>query len=214
MKIKYAIRVAQQFILANSARLMLALVLTAITGCTTPEAMNTITAGMSSGEAVSLREGDVLKISFPGAPNLDTTQPIRRDGRITLPSLGEIKAAGLPPADLAKEISKQFAAQLVSKEVSVMVVSSSYPVYVSGAVVRPGKVLSDHPISVLEAIMEAGGFDHAKADLANVTVIREEGGQTKNIVVNLKLVLSGKQATPFYLKPADIVYVPAKFSWF
>jgi protein involved in polysaccharide export with SLBB domain len=115
---------------------------------------------------------------------------------------------------LAKEISKQFAPQLVSKEVSVMVVSSSYPVYVSGAVVRPGKVLSDHPISVLEAIMEAGGFDHAKADLANVTVIREEGGQTKNIVVNLKLVLSGKQATPFYLKPADIVYVPAKFSWF
>jgi len=103
---------------------------------------------------------------------------------------------------------------LVSKEVTVQVVSSSCPVYVTGAVIRPGKILADHPITVLEAIMEAGGFDYAKADLANVTVIREENSQTKNIVINLKLVLSGKQATPFHLKPSDIVYVPVKFSWF
>jgi len=103
---------------------------------------------------------------------------------------------------------------LVSKEVSVTVVSSTFSVFVSGAVVRPGKVTSDHPLTALEAVMEAGGFDRTKADMRAVVVTRQEANQYKNYTVDLKSVLDGKSTEPFYLKPADVVYVPELFSWF
>jgi protein involved in polysaccharide export with SLBB domain len=165
-------------------------------------------------EVLTIKEGDVLKIAFPGAPSLDTIQQVRRDGRITLPTGEEIVAAGNTSADLEQSLIKRYASQLVSKEVVVTVTASSFEVYVSGMVLHPGKIQSDHPLSALEAIMEAGGFDNEKADIQKVEVIRNDGGKTKNYVVNLKLVLEGKQNEPFYLKPSDIVYVPEKFSWF
>jgi protein involved in polysaccharide export with SLBB domain len=85
---------------------------------------------------------------------------------------------------------------------------------VSGAVIRPGKIISDHPMSALEAVMEAGGFDNAKANMRAVVVTRQEAGQYKNYVLDLKLVLDGKQAQPFLLRQSDIVNVPEKYSWF
>ncbi len=148
------------------------------------------------------------------APNLNDSQQIRRDGKIALSMVGEVVAAGLTPADLEKEILKLYSSQLVTKEVTVTVTSSSFPIFVTGAVIRPGKILSDHPITALEAIMEAGGFDYAKADLGHVRVVRTEKAGTKNYTLNLKEALQAKQSTPFYLKPSDIVYVPEKFSWF
>jgi polysaccharide export outer membrane protein len=162
----------------------------------------------------TIREGDVLKIAFPGAPNLDTTQQVRRDGRINLSIIGEVLVAGVKPADLAKQLAQQYASQLVEKEVNVTVVSSSFSVFVTGAVIRPGKITSDHPITVLEAVMEAGGFDNAKADIKAVLVIRIEDGQTRNITLNMKDVLEGRETRPFYLKPSDSVIVPERFSWF
>ena len=194
--------------------------LAVITGCQTPESTVAVQQTRSQTEASqptetqTLREGDTLKISFPGAPNLDTTQQVRRDGRITLSMVGEVMAAGLTPGGLEKELLKVYSSQLLSKEVTVTVLSSSISVFVTGAVIRPGKVASDHPISALEAIMEAGGFDSAKADMKAVVVIRQEGGRTQNYTLNLELVLEGKQNEQFYLKPSDIVYVREKFSWF
>lgn len=155
-----------------------------------------------------------MKISFPGAPNLDSTQTIRRDGKITLTMVGEILVIGRTPPELEQELRKLYSTQLVSKEVTVMVVSSSYAVFVSGAVLRPGKILADRPLTALEAIMEAGGFDNAKADMSAVKVVRQEDGGTKNYNLNLKLILEGKSSEPFYLKRSDIIYVPEKFSWF
>lgn len=165
-------------------------------------------------EVLVLREGDDVRISFPGAPNLDTTQRVRTDGRITLSMVGEVVAAGMTPSELEKKLLELYSTQLVSKEVTVTVVSSSFTVFVSGAVLKPGKIVSDHPISALEAVMEAGGFDGAKADMQAVRVVRIQDGATKNYVVNLKLALEGGQSEPFYLKRSDIVYVPEKFSWF
>jgi polysaccharide export outer membrane protein len=163
-----------------------------------------------------LREGDSIKIAFPGAPNLDTTQQVRRDGKITLSLGGEIVAAGKTPADIEKEILTLHGDQLAVKQVVVTVTSSAYPVYVSGAVLRPGKILADRPMTVLEAIMEAGGFDHAKADLKKVKVLREFEGQTVSYTIDMRKVLEGPDSgtKPFYLKPADKIHVPQKFNWF
>jgi polysaccharide export outer membrane protein len=189
-------------------------ILAAAIGCQTAQTKALAGAAAEHSDAIFLREGDVVKITFPGAPNLNDSQQIRRDGKIALSMVGEITAAGLTPAELEKEILKAYSSQLVTKEVTVTVTSSSFPVFVTGAVVRPGKILSDHPITALEAIMEAGGFDFTKADLGHVRVVRTEKTGTKNYTLNLKQALEAKQSTPFYLKPSDIVYVPEKFSWF
>lgn len=165
-------------------------------------------------EVLTLLEGDVLKISFPGAPNLDSTQQIRRDGMIALSLVGEVQAAGFTPRELEEKLKALFAPQLVSKEVTVTVVSSAFTVFVTGAVVNPGKIQSNRPLTALEAIMEAGGFDQAKANLKTVTVIRHEHGEVKHYTLNLKLVLDGKQSEPFYLKPSDILYVRERIVWF
>jgi len=190
-------------------------VLALAAGCQTqPSLPPAALQGTNTTEIITLREGDVLKISFPGNANLNKTQPIRRDGMISLDWVGEVKAAGKTPKELEKDLLDLYSTQLVSKEVTVEVQSSSFPVYVSGSVLRPGKVMSDHPITALEAVMEAGGYDYTKANLKGVTIIRHEGNSTRNYIVNLKRVVDGKSSELFYLKPGDIVIVPERFSWF
>jgi polysaccharide biosynthesis/export protein len=169
----------------------------------------------NTNESLTLREGDVVKISFPGSPTLDTTQEIRRDGKINLPlGVGDVEAAGMTPTALEKKLVDLYAPQLSSKQVTVQVESSSFPFYVTGMVLHPGKILTDHPITALEAVMEAGGFDYTTADLKDVTVIRRENNIMRNYKLNLKAVLNGRQTDPFYLKPDDIVYVPERFNIF
>ena len=179
-----------------------------------PEAVLAPPPATVNDTSFTLREGDILKITFPGSPNLNTTQQIRTDGKVQLLLVGEVSAAGMTPVDLQKKLMDLYAPQLTSKEVIVEVLNSSFPVYITGAVLRPGRISSDHPITALEAIMEAGGFDYTKANLKDVVVIRQEGNQTRNYTLNLKLIMDGKSSDPFYLKPADIIYVPEKFSWF
>ena len=186
-------------------------------GCQTQTPAADVQATMSrqKPEALTLREGDVIKITVPSAPNLDTVQTIRRDGRIALALIGEVHVAGLKPTEVQAELVQRYASQILSKEIEVSVVSSSFPVFVTGAVQKSGKIITDHTITALEAIMEAGGPDYAKANLRAVVIIRQEAdGKTQNYTLNLKLVIEGKQSEPFYLKPADIVYVPEAFTLF
>ena len=178
------------------------------------QAMKAGDVNAATNELMNLREGDVIKISFPGSPTLDAQTTIRRDGKINLQLVGEVTAAGMTPAALEQKLVDLYASQISSKQVTVTVLSSSLTVYVTGMVLRPGKVLSDHPLTALEAVMEAGGFDYSKANLKNVVVIRQEGNVMKNYRLNLKDVLDGKKHEPFYLKPDDIVYVPERFSMF
>src|SRR5688572_6653122 len=185
-------------------------------GCqTTP---NTVSAPSDDNAVpapvIALREGDLVRVAFPGARQLDTSQQIRRDGKIVLPTFGEVQAAGLTPAQLEKHIVEKFATQLVTKEVAVTVDASAYPVFVNGAVLRPGKIEPMRPITVLEAIMEAGGFDYARANLKKVRVIRTEGTIVNTYTVDLRGVVSGNYTKPFYVRPSDIIFVPEKFTLF
>jgi len=161
-------------------------------------------------ESLVLREGDTIRVNFPGAPNLNAVQAIRRDGKVSLSLVGEVQAAGKTPSALEKELIDLYGPQLQVKEVNVSLESSAFPVYVTGAVLRPGKIMSDRPLKLLEAIMEAGGFDYTKANTKGVRVIRGN----EHFQVNLREVLDGKQADTFNLKPSDIVYVPERFYWF
>jgi polysaccharide biosynthesis/export protein len=195
----------------NFAIALFAATLLAFTGCATPPALPA-TAGQMPG--ITLREGDVLKISFPGAANLDATQQIRRDGKINLQLVGEVDAAGLTPEELQKKLIELYAPQISSKEVTVSLQTSTFPVFVNGAVIHPGKIMSDHPLTALEAIMETGGFNPDTANMKAVKVSRIENGKYKNYELNLKSILDGKNTQPFYLKPGDIVFVPERFQLF
>lgn len=105
----------------------------ALAGCQVPEVAPPAPKAEAQTESQTIREGDVLKLAFPGTPSLDSTQQVRRDGRISLSIVGELVVTGLTPANLEKQLAKLYASQLVSSEVSVTVVSSSFSVFVSGA---------------------------------------------------------------------------------
>jgi polysaccharide biosynthesis/export protein len=208
----------KNFIFKNGCVRVLAALLPAVllllTGCQTPQPKAATVADMGHSESIILREGDVLKISFPSSPNLDTTQQIRRDGKISLSLVGEVEAAGKTPDELQAKLIELYAPQISSKEVTVTVASSSFPVFITGCVMRPGKITSDHPMTVLEGIMEAGGFDYTRANIKSVRVIRRENGASESHKLNLQPDLEGKNSNPFYLQPSDIVYVPEKLSLF
>lgn len=186
------------------------------TGCTNPQMSVPPRSALLDVESDSshLRSGDVVKLTFPGAPNLDTTEQINRKGRLTLPLVGEVIAAGLSPSELEQKLSERYSSELVSSEVFVSVVPTSFPVFVTGAVVRPGKIETDRPLTALEAIMEAGGFEMNKANGQGVVVVRHEEGGVKHYTLNLMSALQGKDTEPFYLKASDIIYVPERFAWF
>jgi polysaccharide export outer membrane protein len=173
-----------------------------------------VTNAPDNSPSQALREGDTIHISFPGAPSLDSTQTIRLDGKITLSTVGEMKVAGLTPPELEQQLLKAYDSQLVVKQVSVVLQSSTFVIYVTGAVLRPGKLVSDRVVTPLEAVIEAG-IDHDKANLKKVVVIREnENGKTERFKLNLNELFQGKPFEPFTLKPMDKIYVPEKFTWF
>jgi polysaccharide export outer membrane protein len=165
-------------------------------------------------DPIVVREGDVLRVTFPGTPNLNATQQVRRDGKITLSLVGDVAAAGKTRLDLEKDLKELYASQLVTKDVTVTIESSTYEIYVTGAVLRPGKVITNRQLTALEAIMEAGGPDYTKANLKSVQVIRNNKDHVDHYKLDLKRVLKGADVEPFKLKPSDIIYVPERFSWF
>lgn len=196
--------------------ILAAVFLISLTGCDTTDkyGRNPALPAPDSKDIV-LSESDVVKITFPGATSLDTTQTIRRDGKITLPMVGEVMAAGKTPTQLQNELINLYTNQLVSsRDITVTVQSSNFAIFVTGAVAKPGQLVSDHPITVLEAIMQAGGPVYEKANLKAVRVIRNNGSETKNFTLNLKGIVNGSSIDKFYLQPSDIIYVPEKITWF
>jgi protein involved in polysaccharide export with SLBB domain len=114
---------------------------------------------------------------------------------------------------MEKELIKLYAPQLITKQVMVALDSSAFLVYVTGAVSRPGKLISDRPLTALEAVIDAG-VDYQKANLKSVTVIRRVNGRDEHHTLNLKKALQGTGGEPFYLKPSDIIFVRERFTWF
>ena len=184
-------------------------------GCeTTPLLPILPSAGDTNGPSLSLHEGDLLQIKFPGAPEMDAQQTIRADGKITILNAGDVKVSGLNPQGSQDAILAAVGDQLKVKQVSVTVQSSAFIVYVTGAVLRPGKIISDRPLTVFQAVIEAG-IDSAKSNLDKVEVIRTDAeGHNTYKVLNLNNIIQGVPDEPFTLKPYDTIVVPEKFAWF
>ena len=157
-----------------------------------------------------LHEGDVVGITFQYSTNFNTVQKIALDGRLNLDMAGPVKASGLTVIQLQQALTNLYSSLAGGDVITVKLLTSQAGVYVSGSVLRPGMVAMDRPLTVLEAVMAAGGWDASRAKLSAVSVLRVENGRQQTYPVNLKSVLAGKERSPFYLKPFDIIYVPAK----
>lgn len=157
-----------------------------------------------------LEQGDTVSITFQYSTNFNATQKIGLDGTLNLESVGPVKAAGRTPQQLENELARLYKPQIRDDVVTVKLVSAVSAFYVSGAVFRPGKITLERPMTILEGIMEAGGFDPNRAKLSDVTVLRIDNGRQHVYHVNLKQILRGEEESPFYLRPFDVVYVPTK----
>ena len=156
---------------------------------------------------VVLGEGDVVKLFFTGVPEYNNSQKIRTDGKLSLPVIGEIQAAGKTLARLQSELSARYKPQLQNAEVVVSLETSGAPVIISGAIAAPGKFLFDRPTTLLEAIMGAGGFtDYAKK--RKVRLIRVVNGQYHTEIYDMSKWLTGGITPVVYVKNGDLIHVP------
>ena len=157
---------------------------------------------------ITLGAGDVIDIKFYYTPELNDSQTVRPDGRIVLPWVGEIIVSGKTPNELRNELIKLYAPELRRPQIAVIVRSLfDRRIYVGGAVRTPGFILIPGPMTVLEAIMHAGGFNLETAKVNDVVVIRQKDGKYKGISLDFKKALKGKEVQTFLLGPRDIVYV-------
>ncbi len=154
-----------------------------------------------------LAAGDIVKLSFTGAPEMNQAQKIRSDGKISLPLIGEVQAAGKKLSALQDELTGLYKPQLKVPEVVVTLESSTISVNVTGEVLKPGKIALDRPLTLLEAIMEAGGVT-MEGSLKNVLVIRNVDGKQYTQYFDLSPAFRGKTTSSFYLRPYDMIVVP------
>jgi polysaccharide biosynthesis/export protein len=152
---------------------------------------------------------DVLSVNVWKEPDISRSIPVRSDGKISLPLVGEVQAAGLTPAKLEKEIAIRLKNYISEPEVTVMVQQvNSQKFNILGQVVRPGSYLLANSPTVLDAIALAGGFrDFAKKK--SIYVLRQGPGGESRLPFNYKDVSQGKNmAQNVKLEPGDTIIVP------
>jgi polysaccharide biosynthesis/export protein len=156
--------------------------------------------------AVRLSPGDVIKLTFAEESDLDQTQKIRRDGKISLPFLGEVTAAGKRVIDLQRELVSRYDEYLESPEVLVTLENGLATVMVSGFAVYPGKITFDRPTTVYQAIMQAGGVSDY-GSLSNIHLTRTINGVQRTERINLRPSIRGQPIQPEYVQDGDVIYI-------
>jgi len=182
-----------------------------LAGCASPKpALQPLPAAQPMvSTRTTLGPGDVIDIKFAYASQFNESQTVRPDGKIVLHLIGPVAVQGKTPDELREEIEGLYAAELKHPQLAVIVRSShERRVYVGGEVNKPGLVEMPGPMTALEAIMYAGGFNLERAEVQNVVVVRQKEGRQSGYALNFKDALGGMDAQTFILEPRDIVYVP------
>lgn len=157
-----------------------------------------------------LQSGDVLDIKFFFNPELNEHVTIRPDGMISLQLIGEVKAAGYQPKELNAILTNQYASSLNVPSLTVIVKEfAGQKIYVAGEVQNPGIYPAWNNTTVLQAIIQAGGYKNT-AKLENVVILRHQGTETPLfITVNLKKIFDQtNDYDDFPVKPYDIIFLP------
>ena len=159
-----------------------------------------------------LGASDVLRITVWRNPELSVDATVRPDGAISLPLVGDLRAAGRTPGQVRAELVQRMAT-FIKEESAIVTVAvasiNSYRFVVSGAVERPGAYSSSHYVTLVEAMAVAGG-PNKFGNPENTVIIRTDATHgTRRIPIDYPAILSGahtEQDLP--LLPGDTVYVP------
>ncbi len=159
--------------------------------------------------------GDVLQVFVWKEPDLSRELTVRADGRVTVPLVGEMQAAGRTPPELAQEMTKRLEKYINTPEVTVGVLrANAARFFVLGQVERPGEFPLNGRTTVLQALAMAGGFrDYAKTD--GILIVRLEEGPSGDQLVqrvvpfNYKRLEDSKDTSQNVLVQAgDTILVP------
>jgi polysaccharide export outer membrane protein len=152
---------------------------------------------------------DMLDISVWKEPEVSRQVPVRPDGKISLPLLNDVQAAGLTPTQLASQITDGLTKFINTPQVTIIVVEiNSQRIYLLGEVARAGAYMLLPGMTVLQALSNAGGFT-AFSNVKNIYVLRQENGKQQKLFFNYKEVISGKRIEQnIELKPGDTIVVP------
>lgn len=151
---------------------------------------------------------DVLHISVWKEADLTATLPVRPDGKISLPLLDDVQAAGLTPKQLAESITEKLKKYIADPRVTVVVNQiNSKRVYLVGEVTHTGPMPMLANMTVLQAISSAGLTQFANTK--GIYVLRTDDGKQQKLPVNYRKLVKGEQMEQNYLlKPGDTIVVP------
>ena len=185
------------------------------TGGTLAEELRPPEAERNEAPEYRLGQGDVVSVSVWKNPDLSVTVPVRPDGFISVPLVGDIRAGGRTPAEIAVEAETQLQRFIRTPRVSIIVEelnSSEFQnrVRVVGGVAEPKSIAHRDGMTVIDLVLEAGGLtDFAAPD--NARLIRIVDGQTRTYPVYLDAIFTaGVVDTNYRLEPGDVVTVPER----
>lgn len=152
---------------------------------------------------------DVLRIDVWKEPDISRTIPVRPDGKVSLPLLNDVQAAGLTAMQLAASLHDSLSKYLTNPQVTVTVTEiNSRRVYITGEVAHAGALPLLPNMTVLQALSSAGGFTQF-AKLKNIYVLRNEDGKQVKHPFNYKEVVKGNfPEQNILLQPGDVIVVP------
>ncbi len=151
---------------------------------------------------------DVLHIAVWKEADLTATLPVRPDGKISLPLINDVQAAGLTPMQLADSLTEKLKKYVASPRVTVVVTAiNSKRIYLVGEVGHAGPIPMLPNMTVLQALSSAGMTQFANTK--KIYLMRSEGGKQVKMPVNYKKLVKGEQMEQNYLlKPGDTIVVP------
>jgi polysaccharide biosynthesis/export protein len=151
---------------------------------------------------------DTLHISVWKEPDMSVSLPVRPDGKISIPLLDDVQAAGMTPMQLAASIKLKLKKYIEDPRVTVVVTAmNSQRVYVTGEVTHSGPMPLLPGMTVLQALSSAGFTQFA--NLKSIYLLRTENGQETKIPFKYKDAIRGKNTqTDLALKPGDTIVVP------
>ncbi len=160
-----------------------------------------------AGPSYVIGPDDTLYISVWKEPDLTETLPVRADGKISMPLLNDVQAAGLTPMQLGAALTDKLKKYVSDPHVTIVVTQmNSQRVYVTGEVLHPGAMNLTPNMTVLQALSSAGFTQFANTK--GIYVLRNEHGNETKMAVNYKKLIKGEGGQNIALKPGDTIVVP------
>jgi polysaccharide export outer membrane protein len=165
-------------------------------------------ANSQSGYEYVIGPQDVLHVSVWKETDLTASLPVRPDGKISLPLLDDVQAAGLTPKQLAASITDRLRKYVADPRVTVVVTEiNSKRIYMVGEVLHAGATPMLPNMTVLQALSSAGLNQFANTK--GIYVLRTENGKQQKMPVNYKRLVKGERIEQNYLlRPGDTIVVP------